>query len=269
MSHFTYILTPYKPIREIRNDDFTSYQVLLECSKEDYLNLPSFNQKIIDKVGFNNTIYGIQKNIDSNDIELEYYFYTHSQIWNNNFSNSWNTFRNSLDEYLDDNLKIDDIPVKFDIGMFSIDIPKSNEKISDLDIYDMKRGGGFCYRLNKNGFFNKNQYSFFYNPDDLEKGLAQRNIPSGCLIFGNRSIWFESVCISLKKNKYWSIYYSMVKIDTLILFLKRLNYPINIINYFTKNKDKLDHLLFDLGYDFNLSQGGFMDILRGGFYGYF
>ena len=231
MDHFTYILTPYKPNREIKEDDLTSYQILLELSKQEYFKLPTLNQKIINSIGFNNIVYGIQKDIESNNIDLEYYFYTHAPIWNENPNIALNTVLEIFKEELDEQFQLN-IPNNFNLGMFSIDIPKNEEKIKNLDIYDMQRAFGTCYRVNDKGIFKKNIYNFYYDSINLEQALAERNIPASCLIFGNYGIWYESVCISLKRNEYWSIYYSKVEIKTLILFLKRLNYPNHIIKYF-------------------------------------
>lgn len=268
MNHFTYILSPYEPIREIKQDDLTSYHILLECTKNDYPNLATFNQKIFDKIGSNNTVYGIQKDLESDELYIEYYFYTHNQMWQNDYNTAWKTIRDSLSESIDEHLNID-IPVNFPLGMFSIDIPKNENKISDLDIYIMKPKKGECLRWNQNGIFRKNKYSFFYNPQEVEEEMINRDIPNACLLFGNYGKWNESICISLKREKFWSIYYCQVRIDTLLLFLKRLNYPEHVINYFQQNISKLDHMLFDFGYDFDLMPGGMMHIIKGGFYGYF
>jgi hypothetical protein len=268
MNHLTYILTPYEPIREIKQDDLTSYHVLLECSKNDYPNLATFNQNIFDRIGSNNTVYGIQKNLESDELNVEYYFYTHSQMWQNDHLAAWKTIRDSLSENIDEHLNID-IPVNFHLGMFSIDIPKNEKKISDVDIYVMEPKKGECLRWNQNGIFRKNKYSFFYDPQEVEEEMVNRDIPNACLLFGNYGKWKESICISLKREKVWSIYYCQVRVETLLLFLKRFNYPQHIIDYFQQNIDKLDHMLFDFGYDFDLMSGGMMHILRGGFYGYF
>ena len=268
MNHYTYILTPYQPIRDMKKDDLTSFDILIESTKKSYPDLDKINQKIFEKIGKNNTIYGIQKLIDSDEISLEYYFYNHNELWKGNDVLSWQHLRETLSNNLNEHLKRD-IPVDFNFGMLSLDIPKNDMLINDLDVYYMEPRKGFCLRWNNEGLFNKNKYSFFGYPNEVENELINKNIPSGALLFGNHNVWNESICISLKKNKYWSIYYCQVNIDILIRFLHKLNYPSNIINYFTDNKSKLDHMLFDLGYDFNLYQGGFIQVIKGGFYGYF
>ena len=62
--------------------------------------------------------------------------------------------------------------------MFSIDIPKQNEKITDLDIYVMNPGNGFCLRWNQNGILKKIIIHFFiihmiYKKNYLKKIFLQ------------------------------------------------------------------------------------------------
>ena len=65
-----------------------------------------------------------------------------------------------------------------------------------------------------------------------------------------------------KKNKYWGIYYSGVKIDTIIDFLKFFKYPDIIQNIFTTEKENLNYMTFDFGYDFIMFPGGINKCLK-------
>jgi hypothetical protein len=47
-----------------------------------------------------------------------------------------------------------------------------------------------------------------------------------------------------------------------------MNYPEELISFALTNKDKLDHLQFDVGYDYKMD-GNELVILKSGYYGFF
>ncbi len=65
-----------------------------------------------------------------------------------------------------------------------------------------------------------------------------------------------------------TIYFSGVNVDQLLHFLTRLDYPEPIIQFVRSSRSKLDHLLFDVGFDYT-TQGNRVDLIRSGFYGVF
>jgi hypothetical protein len=65
-----------------------------------------------------------------------------------------------------------------------------------------------------------------------------------------------------------AVYFSRINVDQLIFFLKRMNYPGELISFIEKNRSKLDHLQYDVGYDYKMDGKDLM-ILKSGYYGVF
>ena len=65
-----------------------------------------------------------------------------------------------------------------------------------------------------------------------------------------------------------SVYFSRIDVDQLIFFLRRMQYPDQICNFVEAQRAKLDHLLFDVGFDYRLEAGKLV-ILKSGYYGVF
>ena len=270
MPHYTYILAPYHPIREIVEDDLTSYDIFKNSIKESHPHLEEVNEKILDNIGENHTVWGIQKTVGDDNIDVEYYYYTQAPRWNGNPTIAWNLVGSVLGNMYEDHLKKRSLPIDFRAGMFSLDMPRDAEtKIHSTDIYHMEPRKGFCIIWNKDGLFNKNKYWFTYTHEEAMNVLASAKVPGCSMLFGNEGKWNESMCLSRKRERFWSIYYSKVSIDTFICFLKRFNYPSHIQDYVSENKSKLDHMYYDIGYDFIIQPGAFVQCLKSGFYGYF
>ena len=52
----------------------------------------------------------------------------------------------------------------------------------------------------------------------------------------------------------------------LILFLKKFNYPINQIEFLEYNKNKLNHLLYDISINYKVEDDK-LKIIKSGYYG--
>ena len=77
----------------------------------------------------------------------------------------------------------------------------------------------------------------------------------------------RTICVA-NKQTHDCIYFSGVNVDQLIWFLVRLRYPRAIIDFVTDNRANLDHLLFDVGFDYRMERDG-LRILKSGYYGVF
>ncbi len=76
-----------------------------------------------------------------------------------------------------------------------------------------------------------------------------------------------TICIA-NKQTHDCIYFSGVTVDQLLWFLRRLAYPPAITGFVQDNRDRLDHLLFDVGFDYRMESGG-LKLLKSGYYGVF
>jgi hypothetical protein len=77
----------------------------------------------------------------------------------------------------------------------------------------------------------------------------------------------RTICLA-NKQTHDCIYFSGVDIDQLKWFLHWLRYPDTITSFVTKNRDNLDHLLFDVGFDYRMEHGT-LRIIKSGYYGVF
>ena len=64
------------------------------------------------------------------------------------------------------------------------------------------------------------------------------------------------------------MYFSGIGVRQLLYFLERLSYPAPIVAFVRDNVANLDHLLFDVGFDYR-TEGDRISILKSGYYGVF
>jgi len=77
----------------------------------------------------------------------------------------------------------------------------------------------------------------------------------------------RTICVA-NKQTHDCIYFSGVDVDQLIWFLARFRYPEPIRAFVQENRTNLDHLLFDVGFDYR-HEGGGLHVLKSGYYGVF
>ena len=77
----------------------------------------------------------------------------------------------------------------------------------------------------------------------------------------------RTICVA-NKQTHDCIYFSGVTVDQLIWFLNRLRYPQDIQAFVQDNRHNLDHLLFDVGFDYR-QRGHELEVLKSGYYGVF
>ena len=77
----------------------------------------------------------------------------------------------------------------------------------------------------------------------------------------------QTIVVANKKNND-GLYFSRINIDQLIQFLNKCHYPQAIIEHAEKNRDQLDHMLYDVGIDYVMEDGN-INILKSAYYGFF
>ncbi|MCS7045017.1 MAG: hypothetical protein NZO58_01545 [Gemmataceae bacterium] len=167
--------------------------------------------------------------------------------------------------------------------MFSLDI--SAELLSGdkrLDVVHMYLGNpgskvssGVAYAMTETGHTLENFYFFFDAQRDLREAAEKLYCSSHVdadLIDVDRLLIPElrdchTICIA-NKQKNDTVYFSGVNVDQFIFFLKMLHYPREIIEFVEDNRGKLDHLLYDVGFDF-VARGADVQYVKSGYYGVF
>ena len=167
--------------------------------------------------------------------------------------------------------------------MFSLDL--DDDLVSgrrELDVVHMYVGHpgkslstGIAYGVRAGSTTLENFYFFFDAAGELPQ-VAAKVVSSA--VFDETRIPLDQVlvpelrrcrtiCVA-NKQTHDCIYFSGVDIDQLLYFLRRLSYPEGVIGFVQENRQNLDHLLFDVGFDYRYEDGG-LRVLKSGYYGVF
>lgn len=269
---FDYCHCPYEPNASYKGK--LKSENLLFNSIEPSPNADSLDEiiKLLkSEIGADNTIWGIKK--IGKHICWEFYFYNYEK------KDKLLTISNILN--VTRKLLSCDISINENIAyfMFSLDISDKTfhqNKIEGVHLYfhHLSVTGGYCYYLTNQDTRMENIYRTFYNPkaefkeilneinNSMFNDLSQK-IPQNILI--KELTPCKHICISHKEDRD-GIYYSGIDIGQFLFFLNRFDYPSAIVSYVSKNKDKLNHLLFDIGFDYLIQNKKFL-IVKSGYYG--
>ena len=163
--------------------------------------------------------------------------------------------------------------------MFSIDVLQpffENKKLNGVHVYIGGRSNyGFSYFWDENGITKENVYSFFdamKEKEKITKELHKSIFVDFSKVRINEVLIPElqdckSVCVA-KKQMCDSVYYSGIDISQFLFFLKKFGYPDEIVSFIETHKSELDHLQYDVGFDYRMESGK-LKILKSGYYGTF
>ena len=167
--------------------------------------------------------------------------------------------------------------------MFSIDI--SNDlvtgarELDEIHMYTDNVGStvssGICYSLTGKGVRLENFYFFFDAKTEMDKIRAK----VACSAYLDTThigidsiLWPElrdcRIIVAANKQQNDSVYFSGIDVGQLIFFLERLHYPAALTSFVEENESKLDHLRYDVGFDYRM-EGDDLMILKSGYYGCF
>jgi hypothetical protein len=231
------------------------------CSSKFY----DFVKLIRNHFGINRTVFGV-KLID-NKLYWEFYFY--NWMKKNNLINITNFFKICKSVFQTKIEMNENVPY----FMFSVDVTENLLLKAQLDGIHVYIDGS--YLLSENGFILENHYNF-YNPfvkiNELINDIKTSVFVDFEKIDLSEILWPELInCYSIcraRKKSCDCVYFSRVNIDQFLFFLKKIKYPNNLIDFIVKNKLKLDHLLFDVGFDY-VMENNKLKIIKSGYYGIF
>jgi hypothetical protein len=275
-SFFDFCLWEYKPVVPYQNK-FRPVNLLFHSFDAAGVNEKIFDfvQAIREGIGLSNTVWGIKKL--GEDIRWEFYFYDYRR---RDRERSITKLLEILKPFIRCEMKANE---NYHYFMFSIDI--DNHLISrtrDLEEIHMyignpgsKVSSGICYLLTKNGTRLENFYFFFDTQkemDDILGKIACSAYIDSKAIRMDQILWPEMrdsrVIVVANKQNNDAIYFSRINVSQLIFFLKRMNYPAELVSFIETNRSNLDHLQFDAGYDYRM-EGQDLMILKSGYYGIF
>jgi hypothetical protein len=166
--------------------------------------------------------------------------------------------------------------------MFSLDLDPElalgRRAIEALNIYIGNVGSnvssGICYEMTAQGLSLTNFYFFFdaqRERDDILAKVAESAYlaPDGdpALVLWPELLDCTTLVVANKRHND-GVYFTRLGVDQLLLFMRRLGYPPAMIAFVETHRERLDHLRFDVAFDYRLERGE-LRILKGSYYGYF
>ena len=270
-----YCLWDYQPIANV-TDKFRPINLLFHSFEVAQLNSQVLEivESIKKAIGIFQTVWGI-KWIDQK-LAWEFYFYDYAR-WERKVSMT--KVLQAIKPYVNCNITpLEEMPY----FMFSLDINHqviSNSQLDKINMYIGNPGSsvssGIAYAVGVNKTELENFYFFF----DAHKQLDDAASKIACSAYLNsREFDIEkillpelrkchTICIANKRNSD-TVYFSGVNIQQIIFFLERFDYPEEIINYVKNNQSKLDHLLYDVGFDYRVDMQK-LKVIKSGYYGVF
>jgi len=165
--------------------------------------------------------------------------------------------------------------------MFSLDLDAllSRSRIEVIHMYMGNPGSnvssGVAYALRQDSTTLENYYFFF----DARRQLDQAAGKIFCSPYADATrinvdqiLWPQlrsctTICIANKQHND-TAYFSGVNVSQLLFFLKALQYPASVVEFVEEHRSRLDHLLYDVGFDY-VTEGASVRIVKSGYYGVF
>ncbi len=167
--------------------------------------------------------------------------------------------------------------------MFSLDLGRAQlaegRPLEELQVYIGNIGGtvssGICYEVTREQTRLKNLYYFFDARTEMENIVGKMTSSIHLDAPGlnlDSVLWPDlrgcQIIVVSNKQQRDGIYFSRVDVDQLLVFLERLDYPREHVAFVSENKRKLDHLLYDVGFDYRVENGR-LRIVKSAYYGVF
>ena len=167
--------------------------------------------------------------------------------------------------------------------MFSLDFDVALARGErDIDVVHMYVGNpgstvssGIAYAVREDATVLENFY-FFFDGETQQQEAADKIRSS--VYFDEAQLSMDAVldpelkrcqtiCVA-NKQTHDCVYFSGIGVDQLLHFLQRLDYPQAIVSFVRENRNRLDHLLFDVGVDYRVENGR-LAVLKSGYFGVF
>ncbi|GAA4652682.1 hypothetical protein GCM10023116_49660 [Kistimonas scapharcae] len=270
-----YCLWPYDPLRS-QSGKFRSINLLNESFQQAGAEqLIGICQLIRDAIGDFQTVWGIKQS--EKGFSWELYFYDYERLQR---KVSASRLIEVLSPWLSCGLTVNENSPYF---MFSLDLePETGSSQCSLDAINIYMGNagsnvssGLSYSLTADGLTFDNLYSFFDARSEQDDILAKMACSAHLGLDSLNSddvLWPELVdcqtVVVANKRICEGIYFSRVTVDQLLFFLRKTRFPAAHVAYVEKHRDRFDHLLFDVGFDYTMVEGT-INITKSAYYGVF
>lgn len=273
---FDYCLWQYKPVVSYLNK-LRSVNLLYQSYVVTNVSQRMFNivRDIRKDLGVSRTVYGIKQL--GEQIKWEFYFYDYKR---RERERSITRLLNVMRPYV----KCDITPKEnYPYFMFSIDLNDElvagGQSLDEIHMYIGNVGStvssGICYSVTQERTQLENYY-FFFDAATQREEIAGK-IASSAYVDTNQIpidsiLWPElrqcRVIVVANKQHNDCIYFSRITVDQLIFFLRSMRYPQPLVAFVEEHRSVLDHLLYDVGFDYRM-EGGRLQVLKSGYYGFF
>jgi hypothetical protein len=232
-------------------------------------------QTIREGLGYGRTVWGVKQIGDK--IRWEYYFYDYRR---RERKVSATRLLKIIRPMVPCDLQVNE---NLDYFMFSIDIDSDlvagGRALDEIHLYIGNPGStvssGICYSVKQEGARLENFYFFFdakkQKEEILNKAFCSAHVDAA-RIGVDQLIWPQMhgcrVMVVANKQGNDAVYFSGIDVDQLIFFLQKMKYPPEIIAFVAENRERLDHLYYDAGFDYKMV-GSELVILKSGYYGIF
>ncbi|MGA2832475.1 MAG: hypothetical protein ABSE55_05330 [Terracidiphilus sp.] len=165
--------------------------------------------------------------------------------------------------------------------MFSIDITEEifTRGIDEAHLYIGNPGSsvssGISYSLTSTGTKFENIYFFFDARNQLQDTAAKiacsahidtRKIAIDEILRPELRVC-KTICVANKQEND-CVYFAGIGFDQFLFFLRWMRYRAELIAFLEENRTKLDHLDFDVGFDYRMD-GDKLTVIKSGYYGIF
>lgn len=273
---YDFCLWEYKPVAP-HEGKFRAINLLFHSFDFTGIDERGFDLVRAIRAGFgpSNTVCGIKQR--EGKIVWEFYFYDYRR---RERDRSITRLREIIRPFVGCHLKVNENSPYF---MFSIDIQgdliSGARDLEEIHMYIGNPGStvssGICYSLTDRGTRLENFYFFFDARREWDEIVAKAAC-SACMdstqVGMDQILWPElikcRVIVVANKQQNDSVYFSGIDVDQLILFLNRMKYPRGLVSFVEENRTRLDHLLYDVGFDYRM-EGKELLILKSGYYVFF
>lgn len=273
---FDYCLWDYAPIAPVEGK-FRSVNQLLHGFVHTGMGERGFAliEALRAAIGVDRTVWGLKKVGDRYSWEFYFYDYRRRERYT-----SISRVIQALEPFAPCTLPVDEGRPYFMFSLdFDPDLMAGRRQIDEINVYIGNIGStvssGICYSQTAAGFRLSNTYYFFDAATEVEqiRGKIGASVHVDATPLDLEELHWSALSrcktiVVANKRLNDGIYYSRIDVDQLVIFLERLGYPSEILAFTAGNRDRLDHLLYDVGLDYRMEDGR-MVILKSGFYGVF
>jgi hypothetical protein len=273
---FDYCLWEYKPVGPYENK-FRSVNLLFHSFHimGVHENIFELVRAIREGFGIARTVWGVKQ--IGTKISWEFYFYDYRR---RERERSITKLLDIIQPFIRCKITANE---NYFYYMFSADMDHDLiAGIKDLEEIHMYIGNpgssvssGICYSLTNDVAKLENFYFFFDRKkhlDDIIAKIVCSSYIDTTAIDINRILWPElmdcKIIVVANKQENDCIYFSGINVDQLIFFLKKMSYPVDIISFVEENRSQMDHLQYDVGFDYRMD-GKNLLILKSAYYGFF